>query len=74
MTYTEAMEHVGQGRAVFNPTLCGTVVHMPRDNVVMFVPRITNRRPITPIVPFTTNLVAESATDWELSGVEAGAV
>ena len=73
MTYTEAMEHVGAGRAVFSPTMCGTVVLMPRDKVVMFVPRVTNRRAISPMVPFTITLAAGVADDWVLGGVEGRA-
>ncbi len=74
MTYTEAMTEVGAGRAVFSPSLCGTVVRMPRDNLIIFVPRVTNRRAIAPMVPFTTTLAAGVTDDWQLSGVEARAV
>lgn len=74
MTFTEAMEHVDNNRAVFSASLCGTVVHMPRDNANVFVPRVTNRRPILPITPFYPSDESRAFTDYELSGVPAGAV
>ena len=70
MMYGEAMQHVAAGRAVYSATVGGTVLKIPRDNLIKFVPRVTNAGPARSIEPFNGQEVAvRMALDWELSGV-----
>jgi hypothetical protein len=69
MMYGEAIEHVHAGRAVFSKTYGATLVHMPKDKVIMAVPRVANVGPVRKIEPFSTCGVSFGAVDWELSGV-----
>lgn len=74
MTFTEAMDLVKQGKAVFSKFAGGTVVHMPGRGETVFVPRITNAGSIMPITPLSAVLCGAitGALDWELSGVAGG--
>jgi hypothetical protein len=69
MNFAEAMHLVVKGKAVYSGFVGGTVVHMPNIRKTMFVPRITNDKPIALITQFVATGVATGATDWVLSGI-----
>ena len=70
MTFTEAMQAVQDGKAVYSPTLNGTVVRMNGQGRTMFVPRIVNGKPIIGLVEFDPTHTPQRPDDWILSGVE----
>lgn len=70
MMYGEAIEHVAAGRAVYSETYGATLLKMPRDNVIMEVPRVAKSEPaIWPMIPHGVSGLALESKDWKLSGV-----